>query len=153
MKKLAAVSVCVALAGWNVSALQAAYAAALESDPVTIVLNAVNGSTASGAAQLHAADDQTEIGIDLQSAPAGTELSVLLVAGTCEAPGEVRATLGSVQVADDGTSQGALRVAHTLSDLLTSAASVQVHAAGAEATEALLCGDIVAAAVETDDDA
>lgn len=116
-------------------------------DTIVVALEAAEGSALSGSAQLGTnTEGGAEVTIEVQGAEATAELAAFLVAGTCDAPGEVLAPLGTVAADGEGAGTATSPLPLPLDELLASPATVQVHATGASPGQALLCGTASAAA-------
>lgn len=122
----------------------AAPEAQLPQEPVVVELAAVGAAEGSGLATLNAAGDQAEAVVEVQGLEAG-QWSAFLIAGSCDAPQDVVAPLGTVEVTDAGSGRAAVALTASLADLTASDASVQVHPAGDAPTEAVLCGALPSA--------
>jgi len=109
---------------------------------VVVALPAAGGGEGSGEATLRpGAEGQIEVSLEVAELTDQGALSAFLVSGTCEAPGEVVASLGEIEVAEDGTGTGSAKLAGaTLAELLAAPVTVQVHPQGDSPTQPLLCG-------------
>lgn len=115
--------------------------------PVVVELAAVGAGEGSGEATLRAsAGEQTEAVVEVAGLAPGTEWSAFLIAGTCEEPGAAITPLGTIEVADAGSGRGEAALTVALAELVTGAATVQVHPQAETPTQAVLCGALPAAA-------
>ena len=112
--------------------------------PIIVELGAVGTAEGSGLATLTAAGDQAAAGVEVQGLQAG-QFSAFLVSGSCDAPGDVVAPLGTVEVSDAGSGRAEVALTSSLADLTAADASVQLHPAGDSPTEAVLCGAVASA--------
>lgn len=117
-----------------------------EQEPVTVTLSAVGAGTGSGQATLSPGlSGQAEAVIEVEGFEPGTQWSAFLIEGTCEAPGNVVAPLGTIDVADAGSGRGEVALTAALADLTAGEATVQIHPQGDAPSEASLCGALPAA--------
>jgi hypothetical protein len=137
----------MSLAGFGVAAAQApAVEERAESmtEVILVELTARDGSTASGNVVIEGASaGETALSFDVSGVPVDAELSALLVSGTCEEPGELRAALGVIETTPDGEGNATLQVAEPLEALLSASSAVRVQAIvpGGDGAE-LLCGQL-----------
>ena len=122
----------------------AAPEAQVPQEPVSVELAAVGAGEGSGQATLNAAGDQAAAVVEVQGLQAG-QFSAFLISGSCDAPGDVVAPLGTVEVTDAGSGRAEVALTASLADLTASDASVQIHPAGDAPTEAVLCGALPSA--------
>ena len=127
-----------------VEAEEPALEAELPQEPVVVELAAVGAAEGSGLATINAAGDQAEAVVEVQGLEAG-QWAAFLIAGSCEAPQDVVAPLGTVEVTDAGSGRAEVALTASLADLTAGEASVQVHPAGDAPTEAVLCGALPSA--------
>lgn len=117
-----------------------------EQEPVSVTLSAVGAGTGSGQATLSPGlTGQAEAVIEVEGFEPGTQWSAFLIEGTCDAPGNVVAPLGTIDVADAGSGRGEVALTAALSDLTAGEATVQIHPQGDVPSEASLCGALPAA--------
>ncbi len=115
---------------------------------ITIALATAGSAAPSGGEVVLTADgDNTLVAIQLNEAPADTEMAGFLVLGNCEDTGEVIARLGPVEVGTTG--EGTLRaeLPIDLATLASTSVAVEVRAADQAEESAVACGEHGAADV------
>jgi hypothetical protein len=125
----------------NVAAQEAPEAP--EVPELSVTLTALDGSEAHATASFQAIEDGTTGTAFEVHGTAHQSLSVFIFSGTCAEPGEVRAALGSFEVVDGAGSASAIANV-TFSELIAGPATVQLHPAGEEPTQAAFCGELTA---------
>jgi hypothetical protein len=105
---------------------------------ITVEVAPVNGTEGHAMVRFEAVEAGVT-GISMEVHGAEQALSGFIFAGTCEAPGELRAPLGSVEVVD-GMGTSAVLANVDFAELTAGPAIVQLHPAGDGPTEALFCG-------------
>jgi hypothetical protein len=115
----------------------------LPADTVTIPLEPVNESAASGVATMQETEEgQTTLEVELRGVGADADQFVaFLVSGTCEQPGEVRAALGIVDADAAGEARGAFLLGDPIDDVLAVPTTVQVQADAPDAVP-VACGQL-----------
>jgi len=114
-------------------------------DPVTVALSAVGAGTGSGEATLREGlGGQAEAVVEVSGLEPGTQWSAFVIEGTCDAPGNVVAPLGTIDVADAGSGRGEVALTAGLADLTAGDVTVQIHPQGDAPSEAVLCGAVAA---------
>ncbi len=119
--------------------MQTAAQEAPEVPEITVSATPVDGSEGHAVVRFEAVEEGVT-GIAIEVHGGATEsLSAYVFTGTCEAPGELRAQLGSVEITD-GMGSAASLADVDFTELTAGPAVVQFHAAGDEPTQALFCG-------------
>jgi hypothetical protein len=135
------------LVGTQVATAQEGIPEPAAADPVTVVLEPVNDAAASGVALIQeTAEGQTALELEVRGA--GEEpLVAVLATGTCEAPGEIRAALGTVVRDDDGDAQGHFVLGDPIDAVVGTPTVLQIQAEGPDATP-VACGQVGALAAD-----
>jgi hypothetical protein len=113
-------------------------------DVLTVTLQPAGGSAASGTAQLAAGAVGATMTIEVHDVGANAEIGVSLVGGTCGAPGEVKAALGSMKADSAGAAAGRVALSQPLDALLATPTAVQVRSGADASAQSLLCGEVTA---------
>lgn len=135
------------LVGTQVATAQEGIPQPAAADPVTVVLEPVNDAAASGIARIQETEEG-QTALELEVRGAGEEpLVAVLVAGTCEAPGELRAALGTVVRDDEGDAHGHFVLGDPIDAVVGTPTVLQVQAEGPDSNP-IACGQVGALAAE-----